>query len=257
MRALFVTFLFAAAFWSGTGFAQIVNVHNRFLDSSEEGLHGALEASVDWRTGSNDYLTLKAGGGLKGAWGRNVLLGLVEGETGQVEGTRTLNRTLEHVRHRYHFSDVVASEAFLQHEFNEFRRLQLRVLLGAGPRFQVVRGERGGLAVGVALMLERERLRDDAEASDAQRLVTEYRASSYLLGNVRVMEGFSIVQTVFLQPRLSSPSDFRAMSDTSLVAQANERLSMTVGFVAFYEASPPVGVEKLDTQLRSAIGWRF
>ncbi|WP_233595303.1 MULTISPECIES: DUF481 domain-containing protein [Corallococcus] len=52
------------------------------------------------------------------------------------------------MRFRRRFTERVSGEAFVQHEYNEFRRLQLRALLGAGPRFVLFNEEATGLTFG-------------------------------------------------------------------------------------------------------------
>lgn len=236
--------------------AQIVNVQARFADEPEEGLHGAAEASLDWRTGSQDYLAFRTG--LTGTVrkGDHLVLGLAQGEYGLSEGERTLARTLEHLRYRQRLHDHLFIEAFLQHEYNAFRRLQLRGLLGAGPRVLLVREQLFTAAVGGSLMLEYEELgRDDLP--DAGRVSVDARFNAYLMGQLKLMENLTFAQTLYLQPRADRFSDVRVLNETAITARANPRVGLTLSFLLFYDRAPPAGVPPLDSQLRTALAVTF
>lgn len=236
--------------------AQIVNVQARFGDQPEPGLHGALEGALDWRTGSNDFLTVGGAFTLQWSVEDHLVLGLVQGEYGISNGEQTLGRSLEHLRYRYRFTDVVSLESFLQHEYTPFRRLALRALAGIGPRFHLVDGEVFGAVAGVAAMVEHERLGMD-DLPDAGMRTTDLRLSSYLLGRLKVLEGLSVVETLYLQPKVTQPSDFRILNETALVAKANERVALSVSLIVHFDRAPPAGVAPLDTQVRSTLGVSF
>ena len=236
--------------------AQIVNVQARFAGEPEPGLHGAMEASLDWRTGSQEYLAVR--GGLTGTanYGNHLFLALGQGEHGLSSGERTLSRTLEHLRYRYRIHDHLFAEAFVQHEYNAFRRLQLRGLAGAGPRFLLVREKVFTAAVGVALMIEREELGHD-DLPDAGRVTTDARFSSYVVGQLQLMENLTVAQTLYVQPRADRFSDVRLLNETAITARANPRVGLTLGLLLFYDRAPPAGVPRLDSQLRTALAVTF
>lgn len=236
--------------------AQIVDVQARFPKEAEQGLSGGLEAGFDWRTGSNDYFAVRGAFTAQALVDDHQFMTLVQGEYGTSAGEAILSRTLEHVRYRHHFSETFAAEAFIQHELNLFRRLQLRGLVGAGPRVRYVHGKRFNAAFGVAAMVEHERLRKD-DAPDAGELQTNLRLSSYVLARVEPFEGVSLAETVYFQPRADRFSDFRVLNETALVVKASERIGLTLAFLLFYDAQAPALVEPLDTQLRSGVTVSF
>lgn len=163
---------------------------------------------------------------------------------------------MEHVRYRYGFTERLSGEVFLQHEFDKFRRIQFRALLGAGPRVRVLTDKQATLVVGLALMLEHERIRRDSEP-DAGEFRTDPRLSSYVLGRLEFMENVFLVQTLYAQPRVTNPADIRLLNDTIFEVKPNERLSVGIGFNLTFDNSPPLGVPKLDTQLRTSVGIRL
>ncbi len=232
--------------------AQIVNVQALFEENVPEGPSAGVELSVDWRTGSTTLLVAR--GTVLGQWrsDRHWVLGVARGEYGFAGEKRIVSKTLEHLRYRHRFLDWLTGEVFLQHEYDEFRRLQFRALLGMGPRFTLWSTEGGTLVAGVAGMLEHERLRRDDEP-DAGDQATNVRLSSYLLGRLKLMENISLVETLYLQPRVDRPSDLRLLNETLLAVDANKRVVFTVGFTLTYDRTPAATVSPVDTQLRTSL----
>lgn len=236
--------------------AQIVNVQSRFADALPEGLHGAAEASTDWRTGSNDYLTLKGAVTAHYKNDPSLVLMLVSGEYGVASELRTLAKTLEHLRYRHHWSEHWSSEFFLQHEYDGFRRLTSRGLAGVGGRYQFVSEKRGSLALGVAGMFDFEKL-TVGEFSDSGRTYDQARFSSYAIGRLLLAEGVNLVQTLYYQPKMDDFADWRLLEEASLVVQPTKRFGISVGVVIAYDSRSPESVARLDTQVKSTLGISF
>jgi hypothetical protein len=233
--------------------AQIVNVQALFDEKAEMGPAAAIELGGDWRTGSTQLFSVR--GSLVGQVRseRNVWLGVIRGEYSFASGERIVSQVLEHLRYRRKLTDRVSAEVFAQHEYNEFRRLQLRALLGAGPRIVLFVNDTAGLTFGAALMLEHERNRKDGEV-DAGARYTDPRLSSYLLARVKLMENINLVETVYFQPRVTRPSDLRVLNETLFAVTPNPRVTVGIGFNLTYDSAPPATVPPLDTQLRTTVG---
>ncbi|WNG54270.1 DUF481 domain-containing protein [Archangium gephyra] len=237
--------------------AQIVNVQALFDEAtSPMGVSGGAELSLDWRTGSTELLVVR--GAVLGQWraDKHTLLGVVRGEYGYAQDTLITSKFLEHARYRYRFTEWLAGETFLQHEVDAFRRLRLRGLVGAGPRFTLWSTEAASLILGVAGMLEYEQLRNDGEPDAGQERL-DPRLSSYVMGRVELMENMNLVETLYVQPRLTEWSDVRVLNETLLTVEPNERFIFSMGLVLTYDAAPPATVSRLDTQLRSSVGVKF
>jgi Protein of unknown function, DUF481 len=252
-----VLVLMLALLTSREAAAQIVNVQALFDETTApQGLSGGAEVSLDWRTGSTDLLVAR--GVLTGQWRseNHTVLGVARGEYGFANEELIVSKFLEHLRYRYRFTEWLSGETFVQHELDAFRRLRLRALVGAGPRFTLWSSESARLTVGVSAMLEYEQLRNDGEP-DAGARTTDVRVSSYVLGRVKVMENMSLVETLYVQPRVNRLSDLRLLNETLLVVEPNERFTLSTGIVITYDTAPPATVPRLDTQLRTGLGVKF
>jgi putative salt-induced outer membrane protein YdiY len=238
--------------------AQIVNVQSQIGDVPE-GFSGQIDAVADWRTGNTDLVLVAGTVTLRYKHDRSLVFATVKGEYGEVgdPGATFLKHTFEHLRYRYTLTDRVTIEAFGQHEYDEFRRLQLRALLGLGGRFTLVTGAGFSVIVGVAYMLEHEELDEKMGAIDAGDSYTNHRASTYLLGSYKLNDKVTLSETVYAQPRLDDPSDLRLLNQTQLAVKLTDRLSFTTSFLLAHDSSPPDLLEGTDTSLQSGISFKF
>ncbi len=236
--------------------AGIVNVQSILTAEAEEGFSGAVSGSIDWRTGSTDLLLLSAAPVARYRQSDHLIIGIVRGELGRTDGQRIIARTFEHLRYRYQLRDWILAEVFTQHEYDDFRRLRLRALLGAGPKVDLFRGEHGGIGLGLAYMLEYEQLQDDDEV-DAGRTDLAHRLSSYLVGTYDVDERLQLVETLYAQPRLTDASDLRLLSDSSLIVALSKAFSVTTTFSLSWDTETPASIVELETALKSAIAYTF
>ena len=236
--------------------AQIYNPQSVLATEADEGLSGALTAAADWRTGNTDYLLLSAAPVGRFRAGQNLFIGVASADYKTSRRVVLAERYFEHLRYRRELSERLLGEAFAQHEFNSQKRLQLRALVGAGPRLQVAESERAGLGVGLAYMLEYERLQAD-EGADAGAAFFQHRASSYLVAHYQQGESLQWVETLYYQPRLIEFSDARVLSDSRVVVKAGARLSFSTSFSLTYDSSPPAEIDKLDTALISSITYEL
>lgn len=240
--------------------AQIVNVQSLVGADAPEGFSGALDAAADWRTGNVDLLVLGAAATVRYRATDHLVFLTVKGdfaETGEPGAkTKIVSRTFEHLRYRLTVSPLITAEAFAQNEADEFRRLLVRALVGAGPRFNLIRRDNFKLALGVAYMFEYELLRDDG-LPDADTDSQNHRMSSYVLVAANLNDKVTISETVYLQPRLDDFGDFRLLNEFGLTSKLTTKLSFRFSFVLARDSTPPASIEKLDTTLQTGISLAF
>ena len=249
--SLLVAFLCAIAAPTAAS-AGIYNPQSILATEADEGLSGAITGSADWRTGNVSYLFLSAGPVARYRDGDHLLIGIVTAEHRTSRGTKLLSRLFEHLRYRYSITDMVLGEVYAQHEYDAVKRLELRTLVGAGPRLQMIQADCAGLGIGLSYMLEYERLRDDS-AADAGATDFQHRMSSYLTGHYELADRIQALQTVYVQPRLTDGGDTRILSDSRLVIQASKSVSFSTSFAVSYDRAPPANIEKVDTAMISSL----
>lgn len=273
-----IAFAFACALVgaSAPAAAQIVNVQSLLADEPPEGLSGSITASADWRTGNTNLLALAAAPLVRFRSGDHVALATWRGELRQnksapdADFTTIVKKSFAHVRYRYRVRPRVVAEAFGQHVFDEFRRLRLRVVAGAGPKFDVVATGPLRLSVAVAYMIEIEELNDgyiDPDNDPPSASGIHHRASSYVVASYHLDDRVTIANTMYAQPRLDDPSDIRMLDDLALVVKLGDSVAITTALSLSYDSHPPTddptdpdpvsAVEAFDSALSSSLTVSF
>lgn len=233
--------------------AQIVNVLPRG-GTAEDGVSGSVELPIEWRTGNTDLIR----GGLRShvLWTGlpHQFLAIAEGDIGLQDGERYLTRHFEHLRYRFFLSERWAWESFVQHAYDEQGRINLRALLGSGPRVYLVRTEGTQLSVGNALMGEWARFSEPLSNGDTERQLL--RSSHYLRWVVSLDPALQLATTVFVQPALTQRGDVRIAGDATLRTSFGA-FFLQQAFKVVYDSDRPTGVEPTDTELVGSIGLRF
>jgi hypothetical protein len=254
-RLVFVIALVAIPRVAG---AQIVNVQGALAKTpAGDGETGQVEAKLNWRTGNNPIIDVGGAGSVIVRRGRLLGLALARGEYGFGRGLTLTEKTFEHLRARVFIDCRWRWELFVQHEFDRFRRLSLRTLAGTGPALQIV--DQPGVAVttGAAYLIEYERLDNRAGTIDAGEHYVDHRGSLYVTANETVNPTVTMVETVYVQPRLDRPSDVRVLGELALQAKMSTHVALKNSFTVAYDDTPPDQVGRYDTALEVAIAVTF
>jgi hypothetical protein len=242
--------------------AQIVDVQTLIGHDVPEGVSGKLDASVDWRTGNSRLF--HTAGAVVGRWRDHdhLLFAVVRGEYDESAGldaplVTDVAKDFEHVRYRYRIEPWLESEAFVQHEADRFRRLQLRALAGAGLRARVAHcGQTWSIHVAAAYMAEYEELTNDM-LPDAGTHATDSRLSTYATASWKLNEDVTASETVYAQPRFTDPRDLRLLEEASLQSKLASHVSFRFSLIVAHDSRPPAGTAKTDTALQSGVQISF
>ncbi|MBN2797940.1 MAG: DUF481 domain-containing protein [Deltaproteobacteria bacterium] len=232
-----------------------VNTERLRLSPEGEGVTGSVTLALTGLTGNVDYFETAGSVGVAQRWGDNLLFGVITSKyatkrkradrLAEPEGSlfdrdrRYTNAHLAAARYNRFFTEEVIGEVFVQAEYNQFLLLDLRALVGAGPRLAVFDQEHAQGWVGVAAMAELERLDPEEIAPDEQEQRLTPRATAYLTLSAQVAEGTSLSTTSYYQPSLLGPGDYRVYNDTQLGLQVSERLTWEILVTLRHDASPP------------------
>ena len=231
--------------------AQIVNTLRGF-DDAEAGWSGGIETGVAMANGNTDYFEFQLDGAVQyqGASHRWRLLGRNQRRT--AFGEEIAESRLLHLRHNYRLTRWLASIAFLQGQYEPFKRIQTRLLAGAGARVDLAAGIRWHTAVGAAVMLEHEELTGPlAPVSD------DVRFSFFATVFRDVTDGVDIDVVAFYQPRVDDVADCRADVAASLRVDIVGELYAFFRYNTAYDSRPAPGVDDLDQNLRGGLGYGF
>lgn len=230
--------------------AQIVNVQGQLAKAPEkDAVIGQVEGKIDWREGNNPLFQIGGVASVIVHEGKFLGLVLVKGEYGVSNGVDLSRKTFEHIRARYSIDCRWKWEAFAQHEFDRFRRLSVRAVAGTGPALQIVNDKQLALLAGAAYLFEIEQLDNRPMTIDAGDRTTAHRASFYLTGLEKVGDQVSIVETIYVQPRLNEPDDVRVLTEIAVTTKLSKRIALVDAFTVAYDRTPPDGIKRFDSQL--------
>ena len=172
------------------------------------------------------------------------------------DGERGTNRSFSHLRWVKRHRPRIAWEAFAQHQFDEFQRLDTRWLLGGGSRLTLREEEHHEMFLGLGYMFEFERL-DLPEASPEDRESRRHRLTTYFSTRFETSEKVSFVNTLYVQPRLDQWDDIRLLEEAELEVRLGERVSLGMALSIQHDSEPPQGVKDTDLALTNKLRFRF
>lgn len=240
----------------------IVNVMDKSDQASQKGLSGEIDGSFTFRSGNKNWLNIEVGMNLTYRLYRHtfILKGSLEHQGAALNDLEPkLSESFEHLRYRYEFWDNLFVESFVQHQFDQVKRIKLRFLYGVGLRF-IHSFESLDITMGTTWMLEYEKEEEEfwdcAEGEACSQWV--YRWSSYLTLDFEIMENVFIGTTNFIQPLFANLCDWRLLNDNYLEFRANEWLAMRTSYTTEYDSFPARRVEhQMDTRVRGSLIVRF
>ena len=228
--------------------AQILNTL-RGWSEPDSGWSLGVQATVSRTTGNSDHLSLSAGGSAQLLTGGNRFRFLVSETYMEMEGERTAEDFKVHLRHNYRITDLLHTLLFAQNQYNPFRRLRRRTLLGGGLRADVLQETALSGALGASAMLESERPSDDPSGEDS----TCVRGSFFLSLVWKPAAGSVIDLSGFYQPKLSELHNRLMTAALNLEASLFGDLSLLTSLELDYDSDPAPGVKTTDTFLSSGL----
>ena len=241
--------------WGREASAQ-VNIETLRSDLRKKPALASIEGSFTGRTGNVESIVV--GGAAIGAAkvGKSGLLSTASADYTRFGKEVRVSKSFIHLRYHYELLDWLFPEAFVQQQQDKFQRLQLRELLGLGPRFILADVEHLRLAMGTAYMFEYERISVPLGAPD-EPVTTAQRSSSYVSAAWVPDSRVRFMGTLYAQPRWDQPSDARFLVEGALTTQVFERLSVKVLFTLRHDTMPPTGVKMTDAEVKNAFVLQF
>ena len=221
-----------------------------------DGFQTTLDGDIALESGNADLFEVGAGLRFDYRTGRHYAFSISRLRFGEEGGSTFKDQAFAHLRYNYRFLPWLVSETFTQVQRDGFKLLQLRFLAGGGVRFRYVDTETLKLFQGTTLMYEHENL-DATEVREHPVTTSVGRWSNYVNVRLRLSENTSLINTVYVQPRLDAFDDIRILDEAALAVAITEHLTLTTSFNLDYDSRPPDTVESLDIALRNGITVTF
>ncbi len=235
----------------------IVNIEEMRGKPQQDGWRGNVSLSVSGDSGNTDKAGASTGGQLY--WQRDRITRLIAASYSYGENSRTrdTNKGFIHLRHITQQTPDMALEIFTQATRNEFSRLSLRTLVGAGTRLTLHEKKSTGSAyLGIGAFYLSETLEKRAGLSDDG---TEkfWRANLYLALRYRFNDHTRIASTTYYQPALNNGSDYRILEEGNLKVKLSDALDLKLSIEITHDSEPPQSIENTDISYKTGIEYQF
>ena len=220
------------------------------------GVAGSARFSVSSDIGNVDVVRSDGAGSLTLDNETGALLLVVRGAAGFLGGKRYANSGVLHLRYTWKVSTLIHPEAFVQGDYDRSRRLDGRSLTGVGGRWNLLNGERRVLAVGSAVMWERERL-DVLPGDPHDNRTSTARLSTYVNLHAATQRGVSLSSTAYYQPAMADLADARLLGTIEMSTPIVGPLRQTTTIDFRIDRDPPKGVKDTDVKLSASFGVKF
>lgn len=236
----------------------IVSMDDLHFGTKELGVSGSLSLGLSGSSGNSDksQVNLDATGAHRVDGYSNIVIGNYQ--YGESNAIRNTNSAFLHARHIRDSQDPGRDwETFAQMERNEFTRLKLRSLAGAGVRYSY-RNEQDVVEniLGYGAFFSREEL-DLEDASVEDRKKDTVRGNIYWLSRFKLTSTARIINTLYYQPAVDRADDFRFLALFSLKVAIEKNLDLKLNINAVHDNDPPVDVERTDVNYVTGLEYRF
>ena len=154
--------------------------------------------------------------------------------------------TLAHLRLNFLFDNDPSLETYIQYTKNPFRKFNKRELIGLGARFNLVNNYKAGIGV----------MNEDEE--DLLGITDNtLRLSSYFHSEFLIDENIVFDFSAFLQPALSSFSDYKATLIGQFDFHVNENFKISLQYNTFYDSKPPSNAVKKEEGFATVFSYNF
>ncbi len=242
-------------FCSNIVFSQIVNIEKK-RTSQQDSIYwtGDINLGAALIQNSKQIININTAIRIDHTRFRHVFMSITDYRLGRVDNNDFLNTGFQHFRYNYKMNKRWTWEAFTQAQYNEQIQLQLRWLLGSGPRVGLLLGEKKQLYLGALYMYEYNEEKGEGEEVIFSK---EHRISSYFNAHFQPLNYLKISSTTYFQPVVTNPDDFRLSTETNLEMKITKRLTFTTIFSLLYDSSPPSGVRKTIYSLKNGLRLKF
>lgn len=261
-RLVLVAFILGSPTWA---FGQ-VSIVNALPDAiSKNGWSNSFATSGVYRQDNNfeEKLKLSAAGALMYKERKWLVYGLTKGAYETENGSTQEFSVMEHLRARitaaglmqkrpteYGWWDRFMLEMFTQHEFDQFRKLDVRFLLGAGPAIHVLHGEEYDLMFGSAYMFEYLDFTFPSQEFN-------HRWSNYLQLKLKANDRLKFDGVTFIQVKFNDFTDVLCMWSIAMTTRATKWLSVQFSVGFNIDSRPPAGAKGFGVQTGSALVMEF
>jgi hypothetical protein len=234
--------------------AQIVNIEDSRKKIDSTGLYGHIDLAFNLVQSSQQLLTFRGSSRVDVLRSKGVWMGILDYRVIHNDKKKLQDDGFFHLRYGRFFGKRLTWETFSQLQHNRQLRIDLRWLVGTGPRFLAYDKPKQKIYFGAMYMYEY----DEVLASNT--IWRDHRLSSYLSIHLQLLPQLNFASTSYFQPLISNFGDSRLSSVNSLNFRLSEHLKFRLQFNISYDArlaNETENVPKTVYSFVNGIRWEF
>ncbi|MBO6939517.1 MAG: DUF481 domain-containing protein [Deltaproteobacteria bacterium] len=234
-----------------------VNTERLRQTLTTEGPFLRIDGSVGWMRGNVDYLEVGTNIATGFNRGKHHLLAHMAASYAEFGGEAYLGRAFAHLRWTAEWHERLASEVFLQDQYDRILFLKVRAVAGAGGRVTLFDSDAFTAYAATGYMIEREVFQQSVIPEDEPhpRITTNHRWTNYLTFTVKADDLLSFTNTIYVQPRFDDFSDYRVAEEVAMTLSHETGLSLSLGLRLRFDSRPPTALQRLDVALETTLGF--
>lgn len=236
---------------AGTAQAQIINVENSRIQSDTTGWRGNLGTGFGFTKNVQQIINLDAAMHLQYKTQKDLYLLLANFNLLRNRQQTLSNNMFYHLRYNRKLNAWLRWEVFTQWQQNTVTNIELRALVGAGPRFKLHESKPFRLYTGTLVMFEHETERRPRIRHN------DMRGDLYVSFTYQPTAQVSLTSTSFYQPLLRRPNDFRVLHQLTVNVKATSRFSILTNWSYLYDAVPAQGTPRVNYFITNGFAYTF
>lgn len=231
--------------------AQVINIESkRFLNDSN-GWVGNID--FNFNVFNNTQQVLQFSNAIRVQYQKNRSRFIFLNDLNFIKAGNTdfANAGYQHFRYNYKVNKWLTMEAFTQTQYNPVLKLDFRYLIGAGPRFKLLKEENARIYIAALYMYEYD------DIAKEEKNLYEHRISSYITCTFSIFKNLELISTTFYQPNINNTLDYRIANDSGLEIHINKHLNFKSSFNMLYDTYQPIGIPDLVYSFRNGLSIKF
>lgn len=215
--------------------AQVVNVESARMQSDTTGWMGGANVSLNLTKSVDKVFGLNADAHLQYKTKNDKSLWLILINYGYLKGggVKYISNRYAHFRYNWKVTSWLRGEAFTQIQSNLITQIAERFLVGAGPRFKIVKTKTLRLYAATSAMFEYEK-----QATQPPIYLNGLRSSSYVSFTFTPRDNIEVVSTTYFQPLFKNLKNYRVLNEINAMVKATKHFSMSLKWDYLYDQYP-------------------
>lgn len=251
LRLRFCLLFFCGLLTGSALSAQIINVESSRIHSDTTGWLGKAGAGFSYTKNVQEVLNMDLSAHLQYKTEKDLYLFLGNYNLLRGNSRSLVNNMFYHLRYNRKLNRGVRWEAFTQWQQNIVTNIELRALVGTGPRFKLHDSKKFKLFAATLAMYEYEK---GLKSGEVHR---DMRSDNYVSLTFQPNNIFSLTSTTFYQPLFRMLKDYRILNQLNLEVKATRHFSIVTNWSYLFDAFPPEGTPRTNLSITNGFAYKF